>query len=120
VTADIITNDQISRAADFKPLVIGHNNGAAIRLSDVADVLDSTQNVRTLGLLNGKPAILLIIFPGAWREHHPNGGAHPDATAVRGGFHPEGHRHYHRPRPHRHHPRLCRRRRTHARDLYRF
>ncbi len=38
VTADIITNDQISRAEDYKPLVIGYNHGAAIRLSDVADV----------------------------------------------------------------------------------
>jgi len=67
VTADIITNDQISRAEDYKPLVIGYSHGAAIRLSDVADVLDSTQNIRTAGLLNGKPAIMLIIFrqPGA-------------------------------------------------------
>ena len=67
VTADIITNDQISRAEDYKPLVIGYNHGAAVRLSDVADVVDSTQNLRTAGLLNGKPAILLIIFrePGA-------------------------------------------------------
>jgi multidrug efflux pump len=67
VTADIITNDQISRAEEYKPLVIGYNHGAAVRLSDVAEVLDSTQNVRTAGLLNGKPAIMLIIFrqPGA-------------------------------------------------------
>jgi multidrug efflux pump len=67
VTADIITNDQISRAEDYKPLVIGYNHGAAVRLSDVADVLDSTQNVRNAGLLNDKPAIMLIIFrqPGA-------------------------------------------------------
>jgi multidrug efflux pump len=67
VTADIITNDQISRAEDYKPLVIGFNHGAAVRLSDVADVVDSTQNLRTAGLLNGKPAVLLIIFrePGA-------------------------------------------------------
>jgi len=67
VTADIITNDQISHAEDYKPLVIGYNHGAAVRLSDVADVVDSTQNLRTGGLLNGEPAILLIIFrqPGA-------------------------------------------------------
>ena len=67
VTADIITNDQISGAENYKPLVIGYNHGAAVRLSDVADVLDSTQNVRTAGSLNGKPAIMLIIFrqPGA-------------------------------------------------------
>src|ERR1700730_6129062 len=62
VTADIITNDQISRAEEYKPLVIGYNHGAAVRLSDVADVQDSTQNIRTAGLLNGKDAIMLIIF----------------------------------------------------------
>ena len=36
VTADIITNDQIQHADDYKPLVVGYNNGAAVRLSDVA------------------------------------------------------------------------------------
>jgi multidrug efflux pump len=38
VTADIIANDQISHAEDYKPLVVGYSNGAAVRLSDVADV----------------------------------------------------------------------------------
>jgi multidrug efflux pump len=67
VTADIIDNDQISLAADYKPLVVAYNNGAAIRLRDVAEVTDSLQNVRTAGYLNGKRAIFLIIFrqPGA-------------------------------------------------------
>ncbi len=67
VTADIITNDQISHAEDYKPLIVGYNRGAAVRLSDVADVMDSTQNIRTAGYLNGKPAIVIIIFrePGA-------------------------------------------------------
>jgi multidrug efflux pump len=67
VTADIITNDQISRAEDYRPLVIGFNKGAAVRLSDVADVVDSTQNIRTDGSLNGMPAVTLMIFrqPGA-------------------------------------------------------
>jgi multidrug efflux pump len=67
VTADIIANDQISHAADYKPLVVGYNNGAAIRLSDVAQVTDSVQNVRVAGYLNGKRAIPVIIFrqPGA-------------------------------------------------------
>jgi multidrug efflux pump len=62
VTADVITNDQISRADDYKPLVVGYNRGAAVRLSDVADVIDSTQNIRTAGYLNGKPAIVIIIY----------------------------------------------------------
>ncbi|MFC5865525.1 efflux RND transporter permease subunit [Acidicapsa dinghuensis] len=66
-TSDIVANDQISHAVDYKPLIIGYNKGAAIHLSDVADVIDSTQNVRAGGYLNGKRAVLLIIFrqPGA-------------------------------------------------------
>ena len=67
VTADILANDQISHAADYKPLVVGYNHGAAIRLSDVAEVTDSVQNVRAAGYLNGKRAVTVIIFrqPGA-------------------------------------------------------
>ena len=67
VTADIVANDQISLADDYKPLVVGYKHGAAIRLSDVAQVTDSVQNVRTAGYLNGKSAVLAIIFrqPGA-------------------------------------------------------
>ena len=66
-TADILANDQISHAIDYKPIIVGHNNGAAIHLEDVADVIDSVQNVRTAGYLNGKRAVLLIISrqPGA-------------------------------------------------------
>ena len=67
VTADILANDQISHANDYKPLVVGYNNGAAVRLSDVAQVTDSVQNVRAAGYLNGKRAVTVIIFrqPGA-------------------------------------------------------
>jgi multidrug efflux pump len=66
-TADILANDQISHAADYQPLVIGFHNGAAVRLSDVAEVDDSVQNLRAAGYLNGKRAVMLIIFrqPGA-------------------------------------------------------
>ena len=66
-SADILANDQISHAGDYKPIIVGYNNGAAIHLSDVAEVIDSVQNVRAAGYLNGKRAILLIIFrqPGA-------------------------------------------------------
>ncbi len=67
VTADILANDQISLAADYKPLVVGYKNGAAVHLSDVADVIDSVQNVRAAGYLNGKRSVTVIIFrqPGA-------------------------------------------------------
>jgi len=67
ISADIVVNGQISHAEDYKPIIIGYNHGAAVRLSDVADVVDSVQNVRAAGYLNGKRAVTLIIFrqPGA-------------------------------------------------------
>jgi multidrug efflux pump len=67
VTADILANDQISRAGEYKPLIVGYRNGAAVRLSDVAEVTDSVQNIRAAGYLNGKRAVMVIIFrqPGA-------------------------------------------------------
>jgi multidrug efflux pump len=61
-TADIVTNDQISHAAQYKPLIVGTHNGSAVRLADVAEVLDSTQNIRTAGYLNGTPSITVMIF----------------------------------------------------------
>ncbi len=66
-TSDILTNGQMSHAAEYAPLIIGYKNGAAIRLSDVAEVVDSTSNVRSAGYLNGKRSVVLIIFrqPGA-------------------------------------------------------
>jgi multidrug efflux pump len=67
VSADILANDQISQAEDYKPIIVGYHNGSAVRLSDVADVVDSTQNLRAAGYLNGKRAVMLIVFrqPGA-------------------------------------------------------
>jgi multidrug efflux pump len=66
-TADIITNGQIFQAEGYKPLVIGYNRGKAVHLSDVADVIDSTQNILAAGYLNGVPSVVIIIFrqPGA-------------------------------------------------------
>jgi multidrug efflux pump len=67
ISADIVVNGQISHAEDYKPIIVGYNHGAAVRLSDVADVIDSVQNVRAAGYLNGKRAVTLVIFrqPGA-------------------------------------------------------
>jgi len=66
-TSDIIVNGQITHAAEYAPLIIGYHNGVAVRLSDVAQVVDSTENIRNAGYLNGKLAIPVIIFrqPGA-------------------------------------------------------
>jgi multidrug efflux pump len=67
VTADIIANDQISTAADYKPIVIGSHNGTVVHLSDVAEVVDSVSNLRSGGFLNGIPGVMMFIFrqPGA-------------------------------------------------------
>src|SRR5271154_6277299 len=67
VTADIVTNGQISKADEYKPLIVGYHNGLAVHLSDVADVQDSAQSIRTAGYLNGIPSVTVIIFrqPGA-------------------------------------------------------
>ncbi len=64
---DILANDQISKAAFYKPLVVGYHNGGAVRLQDVADVIDSQQSIRQAGYLNGKPSVNMLIFrqPGA-------------------------------------------------------
>jgi multidrug efflux pump len=63
----IYTNDQSTKAADYAPLIIAYRNGAAVKLSDVATVTDSVEDVRNLGLSNGQPSVLVILFrqPGA-------------------------------------------------------
>jgi multidrug efflux pump len=58
----IYTNDQATLAAQYRNLVIAYRNGAAVRLADVAEVLDSVENVRNLGLANGNPAVLVILY----------------------------------------------------------
>lgn len=54
-------NDEIKTAQDYQPLIIHYNNGSAVRLSDVANVKDSVENVRNAGMTNAKPAILIMI-----------------------------------------------------------
>jgi len=57
----LATNDELKTAEEYKPLIIHYNNGSAVRLSDVANVSDSVQDVRNAGMTNAKPAILLMI-----------------------------------------------------------
>ncbi len=57
----IQTNDALKTADAYAPLIIHYNNGAAVRLSDVATVEDSVQNARNAGMANAKPAILVMI-----------------------------------------------------------
>ena len=66
-TSDILANDQLFKAKDYEPLIVAYRNGAPVRLSDIASVRDSVENIRAAGYLNGKRAVLLIVFrqPGA-------------------------------------------------------
>jgi len=59
--------DQLFTADQYRPLIVAYNNGGAVRLGDVAQVEDSLADVRNLGLVNGKPGIILPVFrqPGA-------------------------------------------------------
>jgi multidrug efflux pump len=63
----IDSNDQARRASDYRPLVIAYRNNAAVHLTDVADVIDSVEDLRNLGLADGNPAVLVILYrePGA-------------------------------------------------------
>jgi hydrophobe/amphiphile efflux-1 (HAE1) family protein len=60
-------NDQLMKAAEYRPIIVSYSGGAPVRLSDVAKVTDSVQTVRSLGVMNGDPAALIIVFrqPGA-------------------------------------------------------
>ncbi len=63
----IYANDQSSKASEYAQLLLGYRNGSAVRLSDVASVEDSVQDLRNAGISNGQPAIVIILYrqPGA-------------------------------------------------------
>jgi multidrug efflux pump len=63
----IYANDQAREAAAYLPLIVAYRNGAAVHLSDVAEVTDSVQDLRNAGSSNGRPAVLVILYrqPGA-------------------------------------------------------
>ncbi|SDC40981.1 efflux RND transporter permease subunit [Paraburkholderia lycopersici] len=63
----LYTNDQASKASQYKDLVIAYRNGAGVKLSDVSNVVDSVEDLRNIGLANGKRSVLVILYrqPGA-------------------------------------------------------
>ena len=67
MTIPLSTTDQLLEAKDYKDLVVIYRNGAPVRLSDLGSVTDSVEDVRNIGLADGKPAVLMIISrqPGA-------------------------------------------------------
>jgi len=58
----IYSNDQATTADQYRPLIIAWRNGAPVRLSDVAEVIDATENIRNEGQANGKRSVLVIIY----------------------------------------------------------
>jgi multidrug efflux pump len=66
-TYQLYTNDQANHAADYRPLIVAYRNGAAVKLTDVGEVLDSVEDLRNAGLYNGQPTVSVLIFrqPGA-------------------------------------------------------
>jgi multidrug efflux pump len=65
--ADITANDQISKARDYAPLVVGSKDNSVVRLTDVATITDSVENVRSVAYVNGKESVSLLVYcsPGA-------------------------------------------------------
>ncbi|NBV45961.1 MAG: acriflavine resistance protein B [Planctomycetia bacterium] len=63
----IAADDQLLTSAEFRDLVIGWRNGAAIRLTDVAEVVDGVENVHQAAWMNDRPAVIVNIQrqPGA-------------------------------------------------------
>jgi multidrug efflux pump len=63
----IYVNDTATRAAQYQSLIVAYRNNAGVRLQDVALVTDGVENIRNLGLADGKPAVLLVLHrqPGA-------------------------------------------------------
>ena len=57
----LYTNDNGRVAANYRNLVIAYRNGAAVRLSDVAEVIDSVEDIHTIGYFNGEPAVIVPI-----------------------------------------------------------
>jgi multidrug efflux pump len=60
---EVISNDQATKAADYRDLVIAYRNGAPVFLHDVAAVVDSNENIRNAGLFNNMPTVGVIVFP---------------------------------------------------------
>ena len=58
----IYSNDQARVADEYRSLIIGWRNGAPVRLSDVAEVIDSVENIRNEGQANGKRSVLVLIY----------------------------------------------------------
>jgi multidrug efflux pump len=64
---EVASSDQIFKARQYAPLIVAYRNGAAVRVSDVAEVVDSVEDLRNAGYANGRPSVVVTINrqPGA-------------------------------------------------------
>src|SRR6202167_1158849 len=62
ISEEFADNDQLFTADEYRPLIVAYHNDGPVRLGDVADVEDSVADVHNLGLANGKPGVLVVIF----------------------------------------------------------
>jgi multidrug efflux pump len=62
ITQEFADNDQLFTADEYRPLIVAYHNGGPVRLGDVAEVEDSVADVRNVGLANGKPGVLVVLF----------------------------------------------------------
>ncbi len=60
---EVTSNDQINKAAPYKDLVVAYRDGSPVQLKDVAQIVDSSENLRNAGLYNGKNAVLVMVYP---------------------------------------------------------
>jgi len=66
-TWSIADTDQLFKAYEYLPLIVSGHQGSAVRLVDIANVTDSVEDVRNLGISGGKPSVIIAVFrqPGA-------------------------------------------------------
>jgi multidrug efflux pump len=66
-TWEVGANDQLFKAAAYAPLIVAYRNGAAVKLTDVGEVLDSVEDIRNTGYSDGKPSVEVMVNrqPGA-------------------------------------------------------
>ena len=61
-TWEIQTNDQLRTAQQYLPVIITYRAGAAVRLPDVANIQDSVEDLRVAGLVDGRPAVMVVVY----------------------------------------------------------
>ncbi|HTB09960.1 MAG TPA: multidrug efflux RND transporter permease subunit [Bryobacteraceae bacterium] len=64
---EVGSSDQIFKAREYAPLIVAYRNGSAVRVSDVAEVVDSVEDIRNAGYANGRPSVVVTVNrqPGA-------------------------------------------------------